>query len=130
MNKTYTKPIRYSLGIILIILAINAFGGGFYGMAGAEDVPTEWLNGSPFQNYFIPSLFLFLLVGGSALIAAITVLKGLRIARTASLICGVIVLVWLIIQIAVIGYVSWMQPATAIVGLLIVFLGALLPKNE
>ena len=130
MKKTIRKSIRYSLGIILIILAINAFGGGYYGMAGAEGVPTEWLNGSSFHNYFIPSLFLFLFVGGSALVAAIMVLKGFRIARTASLICGLIVLVWLIIQMAVIGYVSWMQPTTAIVGLLIVFLSALLPKNE
>ena len=33
-------------------------------MAGAENVPVEWLQGSPFHSYFIPGLFLFLTVGG------------------------------------------------------------------
>jgi len=61
MDKTDKNPIRYSLGALLIILAVNAFGGGYYGMAGAEGVPIEWLNGSPFPNYFIPGLFLFYL---------------------------------------------------------------------
>lgn len=46
------KIIRYLLGAILIIVAINAFGGGYYGMAGAENVPVEWLQDSPFKNYF------------------------------------------------------------------------------
>src|SRR5690606_17563737 len=128
MDKTDKNPIRYSLGALLIILAVNAFGGGYYGMAGAEGVPIKWLNGSPFPNYFIPGLFLFLFVGGSALVAAISVFKHYGIARTASLTSGIIAIVWIIVQIAVIGYVSWMQPVTAIVGVLIVFLGAILPK--
>ena len=74
----------------------------------------------------LPILF----VGGSALVAAISVFKNLGIARTASLTSGIIAIVWIIVQIAVIGYVSWMQPVTAIVGALIVFLGAILPKHN
>lgn len=73
MKKTISQPIRYSLAILLLILVLNAFGGGYYGMAGAEGVPKEWLNVSPFNNYYTPSLFLFLFVGGSALLAAVTV---------------------------------------------------------
>lgn len=116
------KLIRYTLGFLLALLALNAFGGGYYGMAGAENVPTEWLKGSPFPNYFVPSLILFIIVGGSALIAAIAVFRGHRMARKASFICGTITLLWLTVQIAIIGYVSWMQPTTAFAALLILFL--------
>ena len=55
-NKSAEKIIRYSLGILLLIVAVNAFGGGYYGMAGAKDVPIEWLKGSPFRNYFVSLL--------------------------------------------------------------------------
>lgn len=114
--------IRYTLGFLLVLLALNAFGGGYYGMAGAENVPVEWLKGSPFRNYFIPSLILFICVGGSALIAAIAVFRGHRIARKVAFICGILTLLWLTVQVAIIGYVSWMQPTTAVAALIILFL--------
>jgi hypothetical protein len=128
MTKSNEKFIRYTLGALLVFLAINAFGGGYYGISGAKEVPVEWLNGSPFRNYFIPSLILILIVGGSALIAAIAVFRRHRISRMAASVCGVIVILWLSVQVAIIGYVSWMQPTTAIVGFLILILTWLLPK--
>lgn len=80
------------------------------------------LEGSPFADYFIPSLILSIVVGGSFLISAIAVLTDLRIARRAALSAGVIVPGWLVVQMAVIGYVSWMQPTTEVAGLLILVL--------
>ena len=130
MSKSIEKFIRYTLGILLLCVAINAFGGGYYGMAGAKNVPTEWLKHSPFHNYFVPSLILFVCVGGSSLVAAIAVFRRHRFARKAAFICGVIILIWLSAQMAIIGYVSWMQPTTGIAALLILFLTWLLPKNE
>jgi hypothetical protein len=97
------------------------------GLSGAEDVPLEWLDGSPFRTYFVPSLILFVVVGGSFLFAAIAVLSRARIARVSALGAGAVVLVWILVQVSIIGYVSWMQPATAIGGLLILLLSVLLP---
>jgi len=77
--------IRYSLGALLVFGAVNAFGGGYYGLSGAKGVPTEWLNGSPFPDYFVPSLILLVVVGGSFIVAAMAVFTGLRIARLAAL---------------------------------------------
>lgn len=129
-HKSSEKLIRYSLGILLLLVAVNAFAGGYYGLAGAENVPTEWLKGSPFRSYFIPSLILFLVIGGSALFAAIAVFRRRRIARKAAFICGIIVLLWLTVQVAIIGYVSWMQPTTAVAAIIILFLTWQLPEYE
>jgi hypothetical protein len=127
--KSTEKLVRYTLSKLLLLLAINAFAGGYYGLAGAKNVPTEWLKGSLFQNYFVPSLILFVFVGGSALIAAIAVLRRHQMARKAAFTCGAIVLVWLAVQVAIIGYVSWMQPTTAVAAIFILLLTWQLPEK-
>jgi len=113
---------RYLLGGLLAFGALNAFAGGYYGMSGAEGVPLTWLEGSPFNSYFVPSLILFVLVGGFLLTAAIAVFSRSRIARGSAISAGVLVLGWIAVQLSIIGYVSWMQPTTAIAGVLIIWL--------
>jgi hypothetical protein len=116
------KITRISLGILLFIIAINAFGGGYYGMAGAEAVPTEWLEGSPFKTYFLPALFLFAVVGGSCLVASISAFGNFVQTRVLSISCGCLLLLWITAQVLIIGYVSWMQPAIFISAIIIIFL--------
>jgi hypothetical protein len=128
--REHPAALRNVLGGLLAFGALNAFAGGSYGMAGAEDVPKEWLEGSPFDDYFIPSLVLFVVVGGSFLAAAIAVFAKLRIARTTAFAAGVIVLGWIAVETAIIGYVSWMQPATTIGGLLVLLLARHLPTRS
>ncbi len=111
-----------ALGGLLAFGALNAFAGGYYGLSGAKGIPTEWLAGSPFTNYFVPSLILLVVVGGSLLVAAIAVFARLRMGRFAALGAGIVLLIWIVVQVAIIGYVSWMQPTTAIGGVLIVVL--------
>jgi hypothetical protein len=129
IGRAHPTVIRYSLGGLLAFGALNAFAGGYYGMSGAEDVPREWLEGSPFDDYFIPGLVLFLVVGGSLLAAAIAVFADLRIAPLAALGAGLVVLAWLTVETLIIGYVSWMQPATTI-GALLIFLLAWLQSER
>jgi hypothetical protein len=59
--------------------------------------------------------------------ASIAVLRRLRIARLTAFSAGVIVLGWIVTQMAMIGYVSWMQPTTAIAGVAILTFAWLLP---
>ena len=129
-RKSRHNLIRYVLGALLVLVALNAFAGGFYGMSGAEGVPIEWLSGTPFSDYFIPSLILFFAVGGSSLIAAIAVLLRLRFARLLAFDAVVTLFIWLAVQVAMIGYVSWMQPTTAMVGLLVLLLTWALPRQD
>jgi len=72
VSRSQSSTIRYVLGGLLAFGALNAFGGGYYGLSGAEGVPTEWLEGSPFSDYTVPSVIL-LVVGGSFLVAAVAV---------------------------------------------------------
>jgi len=129
MSNSRQNLIRYTLGSLLAFAAMNALAGGYFGLSGAEGVPTAWLEGSPFRDYFIPGLVLFVIVGGSFFVASIAVFRGLRIARTAAFTSVTVVFVWLAVQLSVIGYVSWMQPTTATVAAIILILTCLLKKK-
>ncbi len=124
-----SKPVRYILGFLLLLLAITAFAGGYYGMTGAKDIPVEWLDGTPFSSYFLPSLFLFLVIGGTCLFATIAIFKSHPLGTKIAFLSATIIILWLIIQVAIIGYVSWMQPATASIALVIIFLTFITPVN-
>jgi hypothetical protein len=117
-------PIRNLLGGLLTFGALNAFAGGYYGLSGAEGVPREWLAGSPFADYSVPSLFLFVVVGGALALGAVMVWIRHRSAHLAAIAAGVVVLAWIIVQVAIIGYVSWMQPTTFAGGVLVLMLAS------
>lgn len=129
MESKIQKLTRILLGFLLLLVAINAFGGGMYGMAGAKDIPAEWLEGSPFSSFFFPSLFLFVVIGFSCLFTAMMVFRRRPIARKASFLCGLLMLAWIIVQVSIIGYVSWLQPAIAISGVMTLLMATKLPAE-
>jgi hypothetical protein len=130
MSGTIQNFIRHTLGVLLAFAALTAFGGGYYAISGANGVPTSWLEGSPFRDYFIPGLVLFVLVGGSFLFASISVFARFHFARVAVFCAVIIVFLWLTVKVSIIGYVSWMQPTTAAAGIIILVLTRLLPKVD
>ena len=124
------KRIRYILASLLMVLAINALGGGIYGMTGAKNVPKEWLNESFFDSYLIPGIFLFTCIGIPALLASIAVFRQKPHARKASFICAVLTILWIMVQVAIIGYVSWLQPVVFTAAVVIFILTAILPNHD
>lgn len=115
---------RVVLVAVLTVVAVNAFGGGVYGLLGAESVPESWLDGSPFATYLVPSLVLLVAVGGSAAVAAVLVFRRAAMGQTAAVTAGTILLVWIVVQVAIIGWVSWLQPAMALAAIAILVLAA------
>jgi len=67
MNKQIVsaKSFNYSLGVLLLVVALNAFGGGYYAMAGAVGVPVEWLKAARFIIIIFRDCFFLLLWAAS-----------------------------------------------------------------
>jgi hypothetical protein len=80
-------------------------------------MPLTVLAGSPFEDFRVPGLVLALVVGGSALAAAILVATRARRGAEAALLAGSIVVGWIAVQLGLIGYVSPLQPLVAALGL-------------
>lgn len=124
------KLIRLILGSSLMLLGINALGGGIYGMMGAEAVPTAWLKGSFLNSYFVPALILFSCVGIPAVLASVAVFKQHSSDRKLSFSSAIITLLWILIQMAIIGYVSWLQPVVLATAVFIFILIIMLPHHD
>ena len=105
------------LSVLHSLVALNAVGGGIYGLTGAAGVPVEWLEKTPFSSYLIPSFILLLVVGGTQIAAGLAVAARTPRSRRVSLVAGTILLGWIVTQVALIGYVSWLQPAVGIAAL-------------
>lgn len=113
---------RFMLGSLLGFTALNAIGGGVYGLFGAPQVPSAWLAGTPFSSYLLPSLILLVGVGGSSAAAAYAVFRRRRAAALLSLGAALILLAFVSAEVVLIGYVSWLQPAMVIVAKIILVL--------
>jgi hypothetical protein len=124
------KLAKISLISFQLLVMLNAFGGGYYGLSGAPAVDPSWLDGTPFSSYFIPSLFLFTAIGGGMAVATAAWILKSRVAPWLSLAMGVTLMSWIVVQVAMIGYVSWMQPTSFAAGAAITALAAVLLRAE
>lgn len=123
------KTLRTILAGLHAIVALNALGGGFYGMTGAKGVPIEWLEGSPFENYFLPGLFLFIGIGCYNLIVSFLLMKRER-SIWPSFTASLILITWIAAQMAIIGFVSWLQPTMAVTALVMISLALVLKRHS
>jgi hypothetical protein len=125
--------------LVKILFACIIFQGisGLFGGSGliidptgeSLNIPLSWLEGSPFTNYLIPGLILFLLLGILPIYIAIGLFGNRFFYWLLSLILGILLLIWIVVEIIIIGYQPNppLQLVYGILGVLIVAL-SLQPK--
>ena len=80
-------------------------------------LPLSALAGSPFDNYLVPGLILFGVLGLGPLVAARLAWLRHPLAPTAAFVVGAGLLIWVAVEVAIIGYSSE-PPLQAIYGIL------------
>jgi hypothetical protein len=104
-----------------VLLSIGALGGGLVLMIAPRGeimpLPLSALAGSPFDTYLVPGLILFGVLGFGPLVAARLAWLRHRLAPTAAFVVGVGLLIWVAVEVAIIGY-SNEPPLQAIYGIL------------
>ena len=95
--------LRILLIVLAFFLALTAFAGGIGLLADLNTPPVEMLNGSPFSDYSIPGLALFVLVGGGALASAVLLLRRHPWAVFAAGAAGIMIIFFEIVEVLVIG---------------------------
>ena len=115
-----------TIAVLSALTAVNAVGGSLYGLRGAPRIPREWLEGSPFNDYKIPSVFLGIAVGGSSAMSGATAWRGNDHAALATVAAGGILTAWVVAQVAIIGLRSFLQPLFGGVGITMIALGSML----
>lgn len=123
-----------ALWLLMITILFQAFSGIGGGIGLLIDpsgstigIPQEWLQGSVFQNYLVPGLILFIVLGVGPLFVLIGLWKTRRWGWTGSVLLGVALIIWIAVEILVIGYQADppLQAIYGAVGVLILILSFL-----
>ena len=93
------KAVRILITTIAAFIALTAIGGGIAMLIGADKFPLEWLRDTPFKDYTIPALILTLVVGGSSLLAAISVAFHRKIGTYATIVAGIIIAGFITVEV-------------------------------
>lgn len=121
------KGVRIALVVVNMFAAVSAIVGAIGLLVGFMNIPLSELQGTPFADFTVPALLLGIVVGGSALVAAIIALFGpRRFEALASAVAGCIMVGWMTVEIAMVGLDVWVQAAYFAVGLVMIGLAGLL----
>src|SRR5215470_13474702 len=133
------QNVRIALVVVDLFLAVSAFAGAVGLVVGFMNIPLSTLHGTAFADFTVPALLLGTVVGGSALAAAAIALFGprslavfgpWRFDALASATAGCIMVGWMVVEVALIGLSSWLQPTYFVVGLVMIGLASLLQWAE
>lgn len=117
--------------VLLVDLAVLALGGLYGGILFVVDpsgtrmgVPLSLLDGLPVSDFMLPGLFLLAIMGLAPLVLILAVARRLRWAWGATLILGLVLLVWLGAEFILWGYIAPIQLITSVLD--VILLGVVL----
>jgi hypothetical protein len=137
-NKKAKRPGTVIAQLVLAALqAVGAIGGGIGLVADPVNnigMPVSLLDGTPFKDYLIPGLILLIVVGLFSLLVFVGLLLRWKAAWWLSLASGGGQVIWIIAEVALLGYLSGagigLQIVFGIVGLGVVVLALTRPTRR
>jgi hypothetical protein len=108
---------------LLGLLALGAIGGAAFLIAEPDGSAMQWdvamLAGSPFSDFLVPGLLLGGIFGVGSLIVAVLGLRRARIAPFLAFAIGCAQMIWIVVELAIIGEFSFLHPTMFGIGLAI-----------
>lgn len=95
--------VRSLLIVATGFLALTAIPGGVALMFGVYTPPVDMLSGSLFASYLIPGLALAVVVGGSAAVAVVQLVRREPVGSRTAAMAGVVVMTFEFVQVVTIG---------------------------
>ena len=129
-----TRLSRWAVCLELF-LSLSALGGGLALILGPRGeiipLPLGLLNGSVFATYFLPGLVLFLVLGLGSMAAAWITWRGHRRGPLATITTGFALLIWMGVEIFIVGYSNQppLQPIYIALGVSLVGIGIALSRT-
>ena len=115
------RKITIALGILQTFVAIGAIPAGFSMIIQPDGsglgMNTDILKHSPFPDFLIPGLFLFIVNGLLNLAAAVLSFVRNRFSGIPGLLLGIALVVWICVQVYYIHLTSFLQPLFLCIGL-------------
>ena len=93
-------------------------------------MPVELLGEAPFEDYLIPGIVLLTINGLGSILGCLLSFRCHPFAGKVTMILGVAMVIWISIQVYWMGLISWLQPVYFVVGIIEIFLGAIIGKKS
>lgn len=127
------NTLRITAICLLFFLSISALPGGAMFILAPDgsllQMPIQQIEHTIFKNYLIPGLVLFFANGVLSFLIAIAGIKKMKIFPSALTLQGVIVMIWIIVEIVVIKETQFLQLLYAVLGVVLTLLGILLTNK-
>lgn len=124
---------RKFMAFMHLFIGIGALFGGFAAISNPNEpmgISTEVLAGSPFDNFLIPGLFLFCLIGMGNILAGILNWRGSNWVGYYSGFFGGSLMAWILVQCWIMGDIVFLHLLYFVLGLMQAILGLLVLVNN
>jgi hypothetical protein len=122
------------LGILQLFISLGAITGGLVLIISPDgsimQLPAVLLDGTPFPNFLIPGLILFTINGLGHLLAGILCFRKSKLAGWSGIFFGFGLMIWIFIQVSLIGGGDPLQYTYFFLGLLESLLGIWIISNK
>jgi hypothetical protein len=108
--------------VLLLFNAITSVGGGIALMTEVIPEQSEWVQDNDFSSLYFPGVILLAIVGGSAALAAVAMVKQTPGRELVSVLSGLIMIVWIIGEIASIRGFHFLQVVYFVTGSMVIWL--------
>lgn len=122
------KILDNMLRVLIGFQGLSGLLGGFGLIANptgeSMGIPIKWLDGTTFNSYMVPGVILVIVLGIMPLVVYVGLWKEKSWAIVGSLITGFALMIWIAVEIYMIGYISNppLQMIYGIIGVLITIL--------
>lgn len=115
------------LGYLQIFIGMGALTGGIPLIlspnGSSSGMNVDILQNTPFDSFLIPGILLMSVNGIGSLVGSYFSLKFKQIAGHAGIILGLALMIWIIVQMYLLGNISWLQPILLVIGITELALG-------
>ena len=122
--------------LAIILLFFNGISAMFGGYALSTDpsgnslsMPIELLRHSPFQNFFIPGIILFTIIGLGSTIVAVLVIRNNIYTRWLVIITGSSLVIWITVQVSLIRDFGVLHAVYFLTGIILVIIAVGYPAR-
>jgi hypothetical protein len=92
--------VRLTLVVLEAFVALTSIVCGVGLATGAIQFPLTWLQGTPFSDYITLGLVMAIIVGGSSLLAAATILAGHEVGVFVSALAGLLLMGFEVVEVS------------------------------
>jgi hypothetical protein len=120
MEVTMNAKNKGLLGLLLFN-GVTAAAGGLALMTGWIPQQASWVQETGFTSNYFPGVILLAVVGGSSLIAAVALLKRSNGWQVTSIVAGIVMVIWIVGEVASIRGFHFLQVIYLVTGALVVW---------